>query len=281
MLSTHDSAARADSLVRRAHARAYRYPGGFEGFRAELAWRTDDASGRASRALRARGRGRAPGRERGGGARLGGQGAPLDRRPPPVQRVRKRRRRAREAARGDRARARRDRRARRLARVLVPRGGRRDLDRDADDGRPALHHRGARPVRRADGRAVPTSFSVFYWDAETGALTATEAYRDAVVDVDGIFLPSPGASCAGTETDCRCGSCALGARPPRRGGRAVRRGVGSLALAATLALLATAGSAPPPRRRSSSSRRRPSCRPGWSTAPGAASSSATSSGSWR
>jgi hypothetical protein len=37
---------------------------------------------------------------------------------------------------------------------------------------------------------VPTSFSVFYWDAETGALTATEAYRDAVVDVDGIFLPS-------------------------------------------------------------------------------------------
>ena len=41
-----------------------------------------------------------------------------------------------------------------------------------------------------DGRAVPTSFSVFYWDAETGALTATEAYRDAVVDVDGIFLPS-------------------------------------------------------------------------------------------
>jgi len=44
MLSTHDSAARADSLVRQAHARAYRYPGGFEGFRAELAWRTDDAS---------------------------------------------------------------------------------------------------------------------------------------------------------------------------------------------------------------------------------------------
>ena len=29
-----------------------------------------------------------------------------------------------------------------------------------------------------DGRAVPTSFTVFFWDAETGALTATEAYRD-------------------------------------------------------------------------------------------------------
>jgi hypothetical protein len=33
-------------------------------------------------------------------------------------------------------------------------------------------------------------FSVFYWDAETGALTATEAYRDEVVEVDGVFLPA-------------------------------------------------------------------------------------------
>ena len=46
--------------------------------------------------------------------------------------------------------------------------------------------------RRAfeDGRTLPTSFSVFFWDAVSGALTATEAYRDEVVDVEGVFLPS-------------------------------------------------------------------------------------------
>ena len=40
------------------------------------------------------------------------------------------------------------------------------------------------------GRTVPVAFTVFFWDSETGALTATEAYRDVVVDVDGIFLPA-------------------------------------------------------------------------------------------
>lgn len=41
-----------------------------------------------------------------------------------------------------------------------------------------------------DGRTLPTSFTVFYWDASTAALTATEAYRDDVVEVEGVFLPA-------------------------------------------------------------------------------------------
>jgi hypothetical protein len=40
-----------------------------------------------------------------------------------------------------------------------------------------------------DGTAVPTSFTVFYWAVGGDALTATEAYRDTVVDVEGVLLP--------------------------------------------------------------------------------------------
>lgn len=39
------------------------------------------------------------------------------------------------------------------------------------------------------GTALPTSFSVFYWDAASGALETAEAYRDQAVEVDGILLP--------------------------------------------------------------------------------------------
>lgn len=41
-----------------------------------------------------------------------------------------------------------------------------------------------------DRTAVPTSFTVFYWNAATGALTRTDAYRDDYAEVDGVLLPA-------------------------------------------------------------------------------------------
>ena len=37
----------------------------------------------------------------------------------------------------------------------------------------------------ADGRTLPVTFSVVYWDAADGSLRATELYRDEVVEVGG------------------------------------------------------------------------------------------------
>src|SRR5262245_11582222 len=45
-------------------------------------------------------------------------------------------------------------------------------------------------LQAPDGTGLPTSFSVFYWDAATGALASAEAYRDIPVDVHGILLPA-------------------------------------------------------------------------------------------
>lgn len=41
-----------------------------------------------------------------------------------------------------------------------------------------------------DRTAVPTSFTVAYWNATTGALTRTDAYCDAYTEVDGVLLPA-------------------------------------------------------------------------------------------
>ena len=53
---------------------------------------------------------------------------------------------------------------------------------------------GAVPLRSSSsagcGTPMPTSFTVFFWEAESGALVATEAYRDEVTEIDGIFLPA-------------------------------------------------------------------------------------------
>ena len=190
MLSTHDSAARADSLVRQAHARAYRYPGGFEGFRAELAWRTDDASETGAVLART-------------GPEVELQGESGEEAPDWV--VKELRsivghRQFSEYETGDGAHEKRLAATGHVLGEIVELGDSLESSyRVAGDeissvtrtmgGRRftiVVHDRFVVP----DGRAVPTSFSVFYWDAETGALTATEAYRDAVVDVGGIFLPS-------------------------------------------------------------------------------------------
>ena len=45
-------------------------------------------------------------------------------------------------------------------------------------------------LHASDGTGLPTSFSVFYWDAASGALASAEAYRDVPVDVEGILLPA-------------------------------------------------------------------------------------------
>lgn len=49
-----------------------------------------------------------------------------------------------------------------------------------------VHQRAPAP----DRRALPAAFTVTYWNAATGALTRTDAYRDAYTDVDGVLLPA-------------------------------------------------------------------------------------------
>lgn len=49
-----------------------------------------------------------------------------------------------------------------------------------------VHERAPAP----DRRAVPSTFTVTYWNAATGALTRTDAYRDAYTEVDGVLLPA-------------------------------------------------------------------------------------------
>ena len=49
----------------------------------------------------------------------------------------------------------------------------------------AVHERAPAP----DRRWVPTTFTVTYWNAVTGALTRTDAYRDAYREAGGVLLP--------------------------------------------------------------------------------------------
>lgn len=48
-----------------------------------------------------------------------------------------------------------------------------------------VHERGPAP----DRRTVPSTFTVTYWNAATGALTRADAYSDAYTEVDGVMLP--------------------------------------------------------------------------------------------
>jgi hypothetical protein len=180
----------ADELVRRAHARAYRYPEAFAGFRAALDWRVGERSG---------------------------EGAVVARSGPEIELEI-------DAADDDRAWVERELRSivgHRQA-SAYERGDGRHTKRVADEaGHPlgvlvelgdeyassyrvsgdelaavtrtmgdrrftiVVHER----AEMGDGTALPTAFTVFYWDVETGALSASEAYRDTAVDVDGVFLP--------------------------------------------------------------------------------------------
>ncbi len=45
-------------------------------------------------------------------------------------------------------------------------------------------------TRTVDGRTLPRSFTVVFWDTEQGRLTRTDVYQDRYVDIDGVYLPS-------------------------------------------------------------------------------------------
>lgn len=49
-----------------------------------------------------------------------------------------------------------------------------------------VHERAAAP----DRRSVPTTFTVTYWNAASGALTRTDAYRDVYREAGGVLLPA-------------------------------------------------------------------------------------------
>jgi len=186
--TTHAPPDRADELVRRAHERAYRYDEAFEGFRAHLEWRV---GGRA------------------------GEGTVVARPGPDVQLEV-------DADEQDRSWLERELRSivghrqastyesgdGRHAKRVGENGGM-GTHVELEDGYDSaytiddaelttvtrtigerrftivVHERAELP----DGRTLPTSFSVFYWGAGTGDLSASEAYRDAAVEVDGVFLP--------------------------------------------------------------------------------------------
>jgi hypothetical protein len=175
--------------VRRAHAAAYRYPASFAGFRARLTWREDDT---------------------------GGEGTAIATTTPeiaveiegtdaPEWVTRELRsilghRRAAPYEEGDGRHDKRIAEQRHLLGTLV----------ELDDGLSSAYRidaEGISTVTRTlhgsrftitihdrqpmpDGTSLATAFTVFYWDAETGALTAAESYRDAVVELDGIHLPA-------------------------------------------------------------------------------------------
>lgn len=68
------------------------------------------------------------------------------------------------------------------------------------DGRIAQVNRQMGPTRfsinihehalTADGRTLPSSFTVAFWDTDQGRLTRTDAYQDRYADIDGVYLPA-------------------------------------------------------------------------------------------
>jgi hypothetical protein len=186
--------AAADALVRRAHAGAYRYPTDFGGFRASVEWHVDGRSGAGTVVARI------------------GTDIEIDLE-------------AADAADEDRAWLERELRSivgHRRATTYEAGDGRHAKRMAEDSGHPlgtvvemddeyassyrvsgdeistvtrtlgerrftiVVHER----LQAPDGTGLPTSFSVFYWDAATGALSSAEAYRDVPVDVHGILLPA-------------------------------------------------------------------------------------------
>ena len=183
----------ADALIRSAHARAYRYPEGFAGFSATVGWRVDERSGEGSfvartgpeidleleleaddadrgwveRELRSIiGHRQASTYERGDGRHVKqiaeeasghalGVLVEIDDEYASSYRVS----------------------GEELSTVTRTMGGKRFTI--------VVHERRPMP----DGTGLPTSFTVYFWDTSTGELSAAEAYRDAAVEVDGVFLP--------------------------------------------------------------------------------------------
>ena len=45
-------------------------------------------------------------------------------------------------------------------------------------------------LRTADGRHLPTHFTVFHWDTGTGRLNRADHFTDTYAVVDGVYLPA-------------------------------------------------------------------------------------------
>ncbi len=188
MVTATENEARADALARTAHARVYRYPDTFEGFEAALVWRTDQAAGQGSVVAR-----KGPEVEIAGdtGADLGWVEKEL--------RSIVGHRQFHEYDSGD---GRHDK-ALGSAHVLgevVELGDSMDSSYRVSSGEISTVTRTMGGQRFtiviqdrqefADGRTLPVTFSVVYWDAADGSLRATELYRDEVVEVGGVQLPA-------------------------------------------------------------------------------------------
>ena len=265
-IQTEDSA-QADALVRRAHERAYRYPASFEGFRAELLWRTESASGHGSVVART---GPEVDVEVDGGEQ---DLAWVTRELRSIVGHRQ----ASDYDRGDGAHEKRLAVVRSCARASSSSSATLSSRRTASEAarsRPSPGRwagSGSRSsstsVRSSPAAAtLPVAFTVFFWDSETGALTATEAYRDVVVEVDRIFLPASRRVVRGDSSGLSVRELELSEHArPRRCGGTVTRVRGAWLLAVLVAFAAAGGrrdGAARPRRRSSRPRRRPFSRRG-------------------
>jgi hypothetical protein len=189
-VSVEGSERSADELVRRAHERAYRYPEAFAGFSATVATRVDGRDGVGEVVAR-------PGPD----VELRLEGEDADR--AWVERELRSivgHRQASTYERGD---------GRHVKRVLDepshPLGVLVELGDEYGSSYRVSGNELAAVTRTmgerrftivvheraeiGDGTALPTSFTVFYWDAASGALAATEAYRDRAVEVGTVFLP--------------------------------------------------------------------------------------------
>jgi hypothetical protein len=188
MVTATENETRADALVRTAHARAYRYPDTFEGFEARLSWRTDRASGRGTVV-----------------ARKGPEVVVVDDAGTELEWVTKElrsivgHRQFTDYEAGDGRHGKALGSAHVLGEVVelgdslessyrVASGEISTVTRTMGGQRFTIVIHDRRSFE--DGRTLPTSFSVFYWDAGSGALTATEAYHDEVAEIDGIQLPA-------------------------------------------------------------------------------------------
>ena len=188
MVTATENVTRADELVRTAHARVYRYPDTFQGFRAALAWRTDQAYGEGTVVAR-----KGPEVDVADAA-----GAELDWVTKELRSI-VGHRQFNEYEAGDGQHEKSLGSAHVLGEV-VELGDSMDSSYRVASGEISTVTRTMGGQRFtiviqdrhafADGRTLPVNFGVFFWDADTGALNATELYRDEVVEVGGIQLPA-------------------------------------------------------------------------------------------
>jgi Protein of unknown function (DUF3386) len=180
----------AEVLLRQAHARAYRYPETFAGFEAELTWEFDERAGRGHVTAR-------PGPEI--ELEVDADGSDREWVERELRSIVSHRQASTYESRDGRHAKRIGEESSHPLGVLIELGDEYDSSYRVSGNELAavtrtlggrrftivVHERAAMP----DGSGLPTAFTVFYWDADTDALAATEAYRDTAAETDGIFLP--------------------------------------------------------------------------------------------